>query len=80
MYLNPSSIVVKWEMEIHSVLHYSPAGTILCDSNPTDLPVRDCVSGSSCLPQENSLCLIPSLSHGSGNLGMPALPHTVEIC
>ena len=54
------------------MLHYSPAGTILCDSNPTDLPVRDCVSSSRCLPQENSLCsfvLIPSLSHGSVNLG-----------
>ena len=58
------------------MLHYPPAGTILCDSNSTDLPVRDCVSGSRCLPQENSLCsfvLIPSLSlslsRGSVNLG-----------
>ena len=47
---------VPESMEIHSVVHYSPAGTILCDSNSTDIPVRDCVSGSSCLPQENSLC------------------------
>ena len=54
------------------MVHYSPAGTILCDSNSTDLPVRVCVSGSRCLPQENSLCsfvLIPSLSHWSVNLG-----------
>ena len=48
---------------------YPQTGTIL---NSTDLPVRDCVSGSSCLSQENSLrsfLLIPSLSRGSVNLG-----------